>query len=73
MSAAYLLSRERAVPDDGHLAPFYCRGKDGFATVDLARKVANAGNRRRDGRALVSYLCGHCRLWHVGHNPDRLK
>ena len=70
MSAAYLHCPKGEMPAD-HPVPFYCRGKEGFADVVLARKVAWAGNRRREGRAMCAYRCEHCRLWHVGHNPNR--
>ena len=44
-----------------------CTGKDGFATMNLAREVASRMNRRHKDGTLNSYKCPYCGMYHVGN------
>jgi len=45
-------------------SPFSCVGKEAHATGQIAARVAKA--MKRKGKGVESYLCGFCKLWHVG-------
>lgn len=44
-----------------------CNGKDGFTTMNLARKVASDMNRRHKDGTLNAYKCPYCGNYHVGN------
>lgn len=47
-----------------------CRGKEAFASPELAHEVA-ARMRRRRGCPLQTYRCAHCGSWHIGDSSFR--
>lgn len=47
-----------------------CTGKQRFDTINQARAVARAQNRRKDVR-IIAYPCEHCGGFHVGFAKQR--
>ena len=62
MGHAYLAYINRALPRVERA----CTSKAAYTTRREARAYARHG-RQRDG-SLAPYHCGHCELWHLGHN-----
>lgn len=53
-------------------AEIACKGKDGFATMNLARQVARRMNEHCDG-FVNAYKCPYCGNYHVGSKHKKGK